>query len=132
MRELLIQAADTAAKSSDLEQRLFGAVALAACTSDRAFETKCSGSSNSTELAELELLVSQANENDVEHDCFMKPSSWDKQVGLALPGQSNQTNSPSKNEVGLGCKSPHPHLPQGRGEGFFDILILIRMSANVC
>src|SRR6266478_3487530 len=36
----------------------------------------------------------------------MKPSSWDKQLGLALPleraaGQSRQTNNPSKNEVGL-------------------------------
>jgi hypothetical protein len=40
LRELLIQAADAAAKSSDLEQRLFEAVALAACTNDRAFETK--------------------------------------------------------------------------------------------
>jgi hypothetical protein len=36
----------------------------------------------------------------------MKPLSWDKQLGLALPpesaaGQSNQTNNPSKGEVGL-------------------------------
>ncbi len=92
MRELLIQAADAAAKSSDLEQRLLEAVALAACTNDRAFETKCSGSSNSTELAELELLVSQANENDVEHDCFMKPSKLGQAtgVGIAGPKQPNQ------------------------------------------
>ena len=123
MRELLIQAADAAAKSSDLEQRLFEAVALAACTSDRAFETKCSGSRNSTELAELELLVSQANENDVEHDCFMKPSSWDKQLELALPGQSNQTSSPSKNEVGLDVSHHTRIFPTGGGETFFfDIL----------
>jgi hypothetical protein len=43
--------------------------------------------------------------NGVERHCFMKPSSWDKQLGLALPvegaaGQCNQTNNPSKNEVG--------------------------------
>jgi hypothetical protein len=34
----------------------------------------------------------------------MKPSSWDKQLGLAPPresaaSQSDQTNNPSKNEV---------------------------------
>jgi hypothetical protein len=62
----------------------------------------------------------------------MKPSSWDKQLGLASPlecatGQSNQTNNPSKNEVGhevgLDASPPHPHLPEGRGEAFFlDIL----------
>ena len=131
MRELLIQTADAAAKSSDLEKRLFEAVALAACTSDRAFETKGSGSSNSTELAELELLVSQANENDVEHDCFMKPSSWDKQLGLALPGQSNQTNNPSKNEVGLDVSHHTRIFPRG-GEKVFLTSSLIRMSANVC
>ena len=53
---------------------------------------KCSGSSNSTELAELELLVSQANENDVEHDCFMKPSKLGQAtgVGIAGPKQPNQ------------------------------------------
>jgi len=92
---------------------------------------KCSGSSNSTELAELELLVSQANENDVEHDCFMKPSSWDKQLGLALPGQSNQPNNPSKNEVGLDVSHHTRIFPRG-GEKFFLTSSLIRMSANVC
>src|SRR5258708_36042581 len=42
-RELLIQAADAAAKSSDLEQRLFEAVALSTCTTDRTFEARWSG-----------------------------------------------------------------------------------------
>src|SRR5229473_8363390 len=54
----------------------------------------------------------------------MKPSSWDRQLGLALPlecaaGQSNQTNNPSKNEVGLDVRHHTPHLPEGRGDAFF-------------
>jgi len=54
----------------------------------------------------------------------MKALSWDKQLGLALPleraaGQSNQTNNPSKHEVGLDVSPPHPRLPEGRGEVFF-------------
>src|SRR5437879_2349221 len=57
----------------------------------------------------------------------MKPSSWDKPLGLASPresaaSQSDQTNNPSKNEVrnevGLDVSTPHPHLPEGRGEVF--------------
>jgi hypothetical protein len=60
LRELLIQAADAAAKSSEL-QRLFEAAALAAAASDREFEARWSG--NSAELAELELLASQSFEN---------------------------------------------------------------------
>jgi hypothetical protein len=63
LRELLIQAADAAAKSSEL-QRLFEAVAIAAAASDREFEVHWSGKdANSAELAELDLLASQANEN---------------------------------------------------------------------
>src|SRR5260370_38178360 len=51
----------------------------------------------------------------------MKPSSWDKQLGLASPleraaHQSNQTDNPSKNVVGAGCQSPDPRPPEGRGE----------------
>ena len=52
----------------------------------------------------------------------MKPSSWDKQLGLASPleraaRQSNQTDNPSKNVVGLDV-SHHTHvLPRG-GEKF--------------
>ena len=54
----------------------------------------------------------------------MKPLSWDKQLGLVLPlkhaaGQSNETNNPSKNEVGLDV-SHHTHVsPEGRGKYFF-------------
>jgi hypothetical protein len=53
----------------------------------------------------------------------MKPSSWDKQLGLALPlehaaGQSNQTNSPSKNGVGLDVSHQTRTSPRG-GEKFF-------------
>jgi hypothetical protein len=53
----------------------------------------------------------------------MKPSSWDKQLGLASPresaaSQSDQTNNPSKNEVrnevGLDV-SHHTRISQ-RGE----------------
>jgi len=58
----------------------------------------------------------------------MKPSSWDKQLGLVSPLesaaiQSGQTKNPSKNEVGLDV-SHHIHLsPEGRGKYFFlDIL----------
>jgi hypothetical protein len=69
----------------------------------------------------------------------MKPSSWDKQLGLALPlksaaSQSDETNNPSKNEVryevGAGCKSPHPHLPEGRGEVFFLDILFHRMGCR--
>jgi len=54
---------------------------------------------------------------------FMKPLSWDKQLGLALPleraaGQSNQTNNPSKNEVGLDV-SHHTRVFSRGGEKFF-------------
>jgi hypothetical protein len=58
---------------------------------------------------------------------FMKPSSWDKQLGLALPrgsaaSQSDQTNNPSKNEVrnevGLDV-SYHARISQRGGEKFF-------------
>jgi len=68
---------------------------------------------------------------------FMKPSSWDKQLGLALlqehaASQSNQTVNPSKNEVrnggGAGYKSPHPHLTEGRGESFFLDILFYRIS----
>jgi hypothetical protein len=62
----------------------------------------------------------------------MKPSSWDKQLGLASPresaaSQSDQTNNPSKDEVrdevGLDV-SHHARISQrGRGEAFLlDIL----------
>jgi hypothetical protein len=57
----------------------------------------------------------------------MKPSSWDKQLGLASPleratGQSNQTNNPSKNEVGneVGLDvSHHTRISQRGGEKLF-------------
>src|ERR1700682_399869 len=54
----------------------------------------------------------------------MKPSSWNKQVGLASPreraaSQSDQTNNPSKNEVrnevGLDV-SHHARISQRGGE----------------
>jgi hypothetical protein len=53
----------------------------------------------------------------------MKPLSWDKQLGLALPleraaGQSNQTNNPSKNEVGLDV-SHHTRIFSRGGEKLF-------------
>ncbi|MFZ2083311.1 MAG: hypothetical protein WAU92_02370, partial [Candidatus Sulfotelmatobacter sp.] len=65
--------------------------------------------------------------NGVEHHNVMKPSSWDKQLGLASPresaaSQSDQTNNPSKNEVrnevGLDV-SHHARISQRGGEKFF-------------
>src|SRR5258708_36607116 len=59
----------------------------------------------------------------------MKPSSWDKQLGLASPrgsaaSQSDQTNNPSKNEVrnevGLDV-SHHARISQRGGEKFFSL-----------
>jgi hypothetical protein len=55
---------------------------------------------------------------------FMKPSSWNKQLGLALPleraaGQSNQTNHPSKNEVGLDVSHHTRVFPRGGEKLFF-------------
>ena len=60
---------------------------------------------------------------------FMKPSSWDKQLGLASPresaaSQSDQTNNPSKNEVrnevGLDV-SHHARISQRGGEMLFSL-----------
>jgi hypothetical protein len=57
----------------------------------------------------------------------MKPSIWDKQLGLALlrqraASQSNPTNNPSKNEVesevGLDV-SHHTRISPRGGEKFF-------------
>jgi len=64
---------------------------------------------------------------------FMKPLSWDKQLGLALPleraaGQSNQTNNPSKNEVGLDVSHHTRVFSRGRGEVFFLDILFHRMS----
>src|ERR1035438_2801541 len=67
---------------------------------------------------------------------FMKPSSWDKQLGLVSPreraaSQSDQTNTPSKNkvrnEVGLDV-SHHARISQrGGGRPFFLDSIFSRM-----
>ena len=63
----------------------------------------------------------------------MKPLSWDKQLGLALPLkcaaiQSGQTNNPSKDEVGLDA-SHHIHVsPEGRGKYCFLDILFHRMS----
>jgi len=59
----------------------------------------------------------------------MKPSSWDKQLGLASPresaaSQSDQTNTPSKNkvrnEVGLDV-SHYARISQRGGEKLFSL-----------
>jgi hypothetical protein len=63
----------------------------------------------------------------------MKPSSWDKQLGMVSPLksaaiQSGQTNHPSKNEVGLDV-SHHIHLSlEGKGKYFFLDILFHRMS----
>src|ERR1700730_18454037 len=48
----------------------------------------------------------------------MKPSSWDKQLGLASPlesaaSQSGQTNNPSRNETGLDASHHTRIFPRG-------------------
>jgi hypothetical protein len=57
----------------------------------------------------------------------MKPTSWDRQLGLASPrenaaSQSDQTNNPSRNEVtdevGLDV-SQHTRISQRGGEKLF-------------
>jgi hypothetical protein len=63
----------------------------------------------------------------------MKPLSWDKQLGLRSPlesaaSQSDETNHPSKNEVGLDV-SHHTHVsPEGRGKYFFLDILFHRIS----
>ena len=62
--------------------------------------------------------------NGVEHHCFMKPLSWDKQLGLALPLkcaaiQNGQTNNPSRNETGLDASHHIRILPKGGKNLFF-------------
>jgi hypothetical protein len=74
--------------------------------------------------------------NGVEHHGFMKLSSGDQQLGLALSlqratSQSGRTNHPSENER-AGCKSPHPHLSEGPGEVFFLHILFHRMSVMAC
>jgi hypothetical protein len=59
----------------------------------------------------------------------MKPSSWDQQLGLASPredaaSQSDQTNHPSNNEVGVGVGLDVSHqarISQRGGEIFFSL-----------
>src|SRR5450755_558819 len=63
----------------------------------------------------------------------MKPWTWDKQLGLALPLncaaiQNVQTNTPPKNEMGLDA-SHHIHLSlEGTGESFFLDILFHRIS----
>src|SRR6266851_8431096 len=69
----------------------------------------------------------------------MKPSSWDKQLGLASPreraaSQSDQTNNPSKNEVrnevGLDV-SHHTRISQRGGEKCFFLDILFHRMSSI-
>jgi hypothetical protein len=69
----------------------------------------------------------------------MKPSSWDKQLGLASPreraaSQSDQTNTPSKNkvrnEVGLDV-SHHARISQRGGEMPFFLDILFHRTSEM-
>ena len=82
-------------------------------------------------LANVACVASEPN--GVEHHNVMKPLSWDnKQLGLASPQQSaasqkRPTNHPCENER-AGCKSPHLHLSEGRGEVFFLDILFYRMS----
>jgi hypothetical protein len=69
----------------------------------------------------------------------MKPSSWDKQLGLASPrkraaSQSDQTNNPSKNEVrnevGLDV-SHYARISQRGGENLFLLDILFHRMSEI-
>ena len=62
----------------------------------------------------------------------MKPLSWDNKTGVgiaaAICGEPKRpTHHPCENER-AGCKSPHPHLSEGRGEVFFLDILFYRMS----
>jgi hypothetical protein len=75
--------------------------------------------------------------NGVEHHGFMKPSSWDKQLGLALPqecaaNQSGQTNNPSENDTGLDVSHNTRASPEGGGKYFFLDILFHRMSVIAC
>jgi hypothetical protein len=63
----------------------------------------------------------------------MKPSNWDKQLGLAsslesAASQSNQTNNPSTNEVGLDVSHHTRIFPRGGEKLFFLDFLFHRMS----
>jgi hypothetical protein len=63
----------------------------------------------------------------------MKPLSWDKQLGLALPlkhaaSQSGQTNNPSEKDTGLDVSHHTRVSPEGRGKCFFLDILFHRMS----
>jgi hypothetical protein len=66
--------------------------------------------------------------NGVKRHRFMKPVSWDKQLGLASPletaaSQSVKIKSPSNKEAGLDVSHHALVSREGRGENFFlDIL----------
>jgi hypothetical protein len=49
------------------------------------------------------------------------------QSSESAASQSGRTNHPSENER-AGCKSPHPHLSEGRGEVFFLDILFHRMN----
>ena len=73
--------------------------------------------------------------NGVKRHRSMKPSSRDPQLGLAWPlnyaankSGKIKIKSPSKKEAGAGCKSPRPHLSEGRGEDFLLDILFHRMS----
>src|SRR4029077_13421526 len=56
----------------------------------------------------------------------MKLLSWDQQPGLASPrpyaaNQNVKTQTPSKNETGAGCKSPHPGLRGGSQQRHIEV-----------
>jgi hypothetical protein len=69
----------------------------------------------------------------------MKPLSWDKQLGLASPredaaSQSDQTNHPSNNEVGVGVGLDVSHqarISQRGGEILFFLDILFHRKRVV-
>ena len=68
---------------------------------------------------------------------FMKPVSWDKQLGFASPlkcaaSQSGKIKSPSNKEAGLDVSHHALVSREGRGENFFLDILFYRMSAMAC
>ena len=71
--------------------------------------------------------------NGVERHCFMKPLSWDKQLGLVSPlefaaSQDGKNKNLSRNETGLDASHHIRFSPEGRGKNFFLDIPFHRMS----
>ena len=74
--------------------------------------------------------------NGVERHCFMKPLSWDKQLGLVSPLeyaaiQGGKTKGPSRRDTGLDASHHIQGLPRGEAENFFLDILSHRISSGI-